>query len=214
MTGLAFYSLGGAALAASLTKIKRRLELSRAKHGSITGHARLSRRLASFIPYYEYGDSEFFCSDGAPVEIAMRRRGGFMRLAALYRTRFAVTAEQTAEVADSISDLQFTDAYRVPFQYNRFVRHHLRGGSFLKSSAGVTVTDLDGNTFYDLTGSYGVNLFGYDFYKQCLESGARRVAELGPVLGAYHPVIAYNVRRLRGIRASTRCRSICPVPRR
>ncbi|MGB8104876.1 MAG: aminotransferase class III-fold pyridoxal phosphate-dependent enzyme, partial [Pseudolabrys sp.] len=117
----------------------------------------------------------------------------------LYRTRFAITAEQTAEVADSISDLQFTDAYRVPFQYNRFVRHHLRGGSFLKSSAGVTVTDLDGNTFYDLTGSYGVNLFGYDFYKQCLESGAQRVAELGPVLGAYHPVIAYNVRRLRGI---------------
>ena len=199
MTGLAFYSLGGAALAASLTKVKRRLELSRAKHGSITGHARLSRRLASFIPYYEYGDSEFFCSDGAPVEIATRRRGGFMRLAALYRTRFAITAEQTAEVADSISDLQFTDAYRVPFQYNRFVRHHLRGGSFLKSSAGVTVTDLDGNTFYDLTGSYGVNLFGYDFYKQCLESGAQRVAELGPVLGAYHPVIAYNVRRLRGI---------------
>ncbi|MGC2712548.1 MAG: aminotransferase class III-fold pyridoxal phosphate-dependent enzyme [Pseudolabrys sp.] len=199
MTGLAFYSLGGAALAVSLTKIKRRLELSRAKHGSITGHARLSRRLASFIPYYEYGDSEFFCSDGAPVEIATRRRGGFMRLAALYRTRFAITAEQTAEVADSISDLQFTDAYRVPFQYNRFVRHHLRGGSFLKSSAGVTVTDLDGNTFYDLTGSYGVNLFGYDFYKQCLESGAQRVAELGPVLGAYHPVIAYNVRRLRGI---------------
>jgi glutamate-1-semialdehyde 2,1-aminomutase len=199
MTGLAFYSLGGAALAVSLTRIKRRLELSRAKHGSITGHARLSRRLASFIPYYEYGDSEFFCSDGAPVEIATRRRGGFMRLAALYRTRFAITAEQTAEVADSISDLQFTDAYRVPFQYNRFVRHHLRGGSFLKSSAGVTVTDLDGNTFYDLTGSYGVNLFGYDFYKQCLESGAQRVAELGPVLGAYHPVIAYNVRRLRGI---------------
>ena len=199
MTGLAFCSLGGGALAVSLTRIKRRLELSRAKHGSITGHARLSRRLASFIPYYEYGDSEFFCSDGAPVEIATRRRGGFMRLAALYRTRFAITAEQTAEVADSISDLQFTDAYRVPFQYNRFVRHHLRGGSFLKSSAGVTVTDLDGNTFYDLTGSYGVNLFGYDFYKQCLESGAQRVAELGPVLGAYHPVIAYNVRRLRGI---------------
>ena len=29
----------------------------------------------------------------------------------------------------------------------------------------ATVTDLDGNVFYDLTGSYGVNLFGNDFYK-------------------------------------------------
>jgi glutamate-1-semialdehyde 2,1-aminomutase len=199
MIGLAFYSLGGAALAASLTKIKQRLELSRAKHGSIAGHARLSRRLASFIPFYEYRGSEFFCSDGAPVEIATCRRGGFMRLAALYRTRFAITSKQTAEVADSVSDLQFIDAYRVPFQYSRFVRRHLRGGWLLKSSAGVTVTDLDGNTFYDLTGSYGVNLFGYDFYKKCLESGAQRVCELGPVLGVYHPVIADNVRRLRGI---------------
>src|SRR6516162_11380079 len=113
MTGLAFYSLGGAALAASLNKVKRRLELSRAKHGSIAGHARLSRRLASFIPYYEYAESEFFCSDGVPAEIAARRRNGFMRLAALYRARFAITAEQTAEVVDSISDLKFTDAYRV-----------------------------------------------------------------------------------------------------
>jgi len=199
MTGLAFYSLGGAALAASLARIKRRLELSMAKHGSIAGHARLSRRLASFVPYYEYGEPEFFCTDDAPVEIAARRRDGFMRLSALYRTRFAITAEKTAEVAEGISDLQFTDAYRVPFQYSRFVRQHLRSSWFLKSSAGVTVTDLDENTFYDLTGSYGVNLFGYDFYKKCLESGAKFVSELGPVLGAYHPIVADNVRRLREI---------------
>ena len=26
---------------------------------------------------------------------------------------------------------------------------------------------------YDLTGSYGVNLFGYDFYKECIERGSR-----------------------------------------
>src|SRR5262245_61912876 len=199
MVELAFYGVVGAALAASLPKIKQRLELSRAKHRSIAGHARLSRRLAKFIPYYEYGEPEFFCSDDAPVEIAARRRDGFMRLAALFRARFAMTAKQTEEVADSISDLQFTYAYRVPFQYSHFVRQHLRVGWFLKSSAGVTVTDLDGNTFYDLSGSYGVNLFGYDFYKKCLESGAQRVHALGPVLGPYHPVVADNVRRLQRI---------------
>ena len=52
---------------------------------------------------------------------------------------------------------------------------------------------------YDLTGCYGVNLFGLDFYKTCIEQGAIRVRDLGPVLGAYHPTVAYNVRRLRGI---------------
>src|SRR5262249_58321030 len=109
MVELAFYGVVGAALAASLPKIKQRLELSRAKHRSIAGHARLSRRLAAVIPYYEYGEPEFFCSDDAPAEIAARRRDGFMRLAALYRTRFAITAKQTQEVAEGMSDLQFTD---------------------------------------------------------------------------------------------------------
>ena len=53
--------------------------------------------------------------------------------------------------------------------------------------------------FYDLTGSYGVNLFGYDFYKECIARGAERVRDLGPVLGSYHPVVADNVQRLRAI---------------
>src|SRR5262249_16853415 len=34
---------------------------------------------------------------------------------------------------------------------------------------------------------------------ECIRRGAERVADLGPVLGAYHPLIAYNVERLREI---------------
>ncbi|MGH8581467.1 MAG: aminotransferase class III-fold pyridoxal phosphate-dependent enzyme, partial [Gammaproteobacteria bacterium] len=64
---------------------------------------------------------------------------------------------------------------------------------------GVTLTDLDGNRYYDLSGSYGVNVFGNDVYKTCMARGSERVRELGPVLGAYHPVIAYNVQRLKVI---------------
>jgi glutamate-1-semialdehyde 2,1-aminomutase len=66
----------------------------------------------------------------------------------------------------------------------------------MESSAGVTVTDVDGNVFYDLTGSYGVNIFGYDFYKECIASAEARAHALGPVLGSYHPVVADNVKRL------------------
>ncbi len=40
-TALAFSGLGAAALATSLVKLKRRLELSKAKHRSLTGHARM-----------------------------------------------------------------------------------------------------------------------------------------------------------------------------
>ena len=198
-TTLAFYGLGMGALATSLVTLKRRLELSKAKHRSLTGHARMSRRVAALLPFYEYSEDRFFCSDAAPDDVAARRREGFMRLSALYEARFADSIRRTAEIAEGISDLQFTEAYRVPFQYSRFVRAHLRVGAFVQSSEGVTVTDLDGNRFYDLTGSYGVNLLGNDAYKEMMRRGLDRVRDLGPVLGSYHPVIAGNVRRLKEI---------------
>ena len=105
----------------------------------------------------------------------------------------------TSQASERISDLQFTEAYRVPFQYSRLVRENLGSGAFMQSSAGVTVTDLDGNMFYDLTGSYGVNIFGNDFYKDCIAEAEARARPLGPVLGPYHPVIADNVARLCAI---------------
>jgi glutamate-1-semialdehyde 2,1-aminomutase len=184
------------ALAILLRKLQIRLQLSLAKHRSLTGHSRMARRFASLVPFYEYDESHFFRADGAPEEVAAARRAGFMRLAAVFAERFKKSAELTGEIADGVSDLQFTSRYRVPFQFSGFVRRHLKGGSFVESSSGVTVTDLDGNRLYDLTGSYGVNVFGYDFYKECIERGSERVRGLGPVLGAYHPVTAYNVRRL------------------
>jgi glutamate-1-semialdehyde 2,1-aminomutase len=156
----------------------------------------MARRFASLVPFYEYDESHFFRADGAPEDIAAVRRTGFMRLAALFAGRFGKTAGLTADIANAVSDLQFTSRYRVPFQFSRYVRQHFKSGTFLESSSGVTVTDLDGNRLYDLTGSYGVNVFGYDFYKECIERGSERVRNLGPVLGAYHPVTAYNVRRL------------------
>jgi glutamate-1-semialdehyde 2,1-aminomutase len=156
----------------------------------------MSRRVARLVPFYEFDIDAFFRSDGAPKDVATQRQDAFFRLAALYQQRFAQSKKATAEAATQISDLQFTQAYRVPFQYSRLVRENLGAGSFLQASSGVTVTDLDGNVFYDLTGSYGVNIFGNDFYKECIEIGEKRAHGLGPVLGAYHPVVAENVRRL------------------
>jgi glutamate-1-semialdehyde 2,1-aminomutase len=191
--------LAAIALVIVLRKIRLRLQLSRAKHRSLTGHSRMARRFASQVPFYEYGESQFFQTDGAPGNIVAARRAGFERLSKLFAERFKKTADLTDEIAGSVSDLQFTSRYRVPFQFSAYVRRHFKSGSFVESSSGVTITDLDGNRLYDLTGSYGVNVFGYDFYKECIERGAERVRDLGPVLGAYHPVTAYNVRRLREI---------------
>ena len=199
LTTLALGGIGAAALATAATKVKARLELSRAKHPSLTGHVRMSRRVASLIPFYEFGEERFFDSDDAPADVAERRRSAFGKLAEDYARRYPRTIALKAEVRSAISDMQFTDAYRVPFPFSRMVRENLGASPFVEASSGVTLTDVDGNLYYDLAGSYGVNVFGYDFYKQCMAEGTERVAALGPVLGAYHPVIAENVTRIREI---------------
>lgn len=196
---LATLSATAAAAVIALPKAAQRLHLSRAKHPSLTGHARMARRVAGLIPHYAYSERAFFRSDDPDETVALRRENGFARLAELYRTRFARTRAETDAVRDGLSDLQFTGLYRVPFQYAGHVRAHLGAGAFAAASEGVTVTDLDGNVLYDLAGSYGVNLFGVDFYRACLEAGAAKVAALGPVLGPLHPVVTGNVARLKAL---------------
>lgn len=189
-------STAAGAAAVAFPKLHARLALSRAKHRSLTGHSKMSRAVARLIPHYEFDIDDFFRSDGAPSAIATQRQDGFFRLASLYEQRYPKGRALTKEAAERISDLQFTRAYRVPFQYSRLVQEYLGSSSFVASSSGVTVTDIDGNVFYDLTGSYGVNIFGNDFYKECIAKAEARAQALGPVLGSYHPAVADNAKRL------------------
>src|ERR1041385_4549497 len=102
-------SLAAGAVAATVAvvpRVKARIELSRAKHRSLTGHSKMSRRVARLIPFYEFDTDDFFRSDGAPADVATKRQDGFLALAATYKERFAKGREMTAEAAEHISDLQ------------------------------------------------------------------------------------------------------------
>ena len=197
LTALAVAALG--TLGWGLPRTRRRLQLSRAKHRSLTGHARMAKRVAGWIPGFAYGPDRFFNADGVPDAVAERRRQGFERLAALYAQRFAQGAALTAQAAEGLSDLQFTGRYRVPFPFSAMVRQHLRAGSFVTQASGVMLQDLDGNQLHDLTGSYGVNVFGVDFYKACMAEAHAATLAVGPVLGSYLPCVADNIARLRKI---------------
>lgn len=185
-----------AAAVGSVPWARSRWRLSRAKHPSLAGHSRLAQRLARLVPPVSYGPDRFFDADGVGTEVAARRRDGLMRLAERLRSRSPVTLSAADGTREAISDMQFTARYRVPFQFSRHVAEHLPVTAFVASSSGVRLRDLDGNEAYDVAGSYGVNLFGYDFYKSCMAAGAAEVNELGPVLGLYHPVVRDVVARL------------------
>jgi glutamate-1-semialdehyde 2,1-aminomutase len=187
------------ALAALAPSIYQRLQLSRAKHRSLAGHSRMAKRLARWLPGYHFDEQMFFQCDNAPLDVQQRRRDAFYKIAAVLQARHPLSIQATASARAHISDMQFISAYRVPFQFSPLVQEHLKVGSFLQSATGVHVTDLDGQSFYDLTGSYGVNVFGVDFYKQTMASGLALTQDLGAVLGAYHPCITHTVKRLKQI---------------
>lgn len=132
----------------------------------------------------------------------------------MYARRFRRSAEMTAAARTGLSDLQFTGSYRVPFQYSPYVRKHLPIGSFVQSAGGVTIEDIDGNVFFDLTGSYGVNVFGVDFYKECIDEAVDRARRWvrcwAPITRAWSTMSS----SCAACRVLTRFRFICRAPKR
>ena len=156
----------------------------------------MSRLAARLVPYYEYdGDTAFAC-DGAAGDIVARRKAAYSRLRDALGSKAPNSLDVSRALEPAISDLQFTNANRVPFQFRSLVRD-LPVANVAVETRGVKIRDMDDNWSYDVGGSYGVNLLGYDFYKQCMERAVARMAELGPVLGPYHPLLAENVEYLK-----------------
>lgn len=174
-----------------------RILLSLAKYPSLAGHPRMARRLARLLPRYEFDDARFFRADGAPERVEQHRRDGFAALADQFARQRPTSIAQLAKLTDRVSDLAFVSRYRVPPPFSRIVRENLSAGVLVNGSAGVTVSDVDDNRFYDLTGSYGVNVLGLDAYKSCIDQALGTAGDLGPALGPYHPVLIDNVERLR-----------------
>jgi glutamate-1-semialdehyde 2,1-aminomutase len=63
----------------------------------------------------------------------------------------------------------------------------------------MVLKDLDGHEQLDIAGSYGVNVVGYDRYKEFITKGWAKVQGLGCVLGPVHPLLLRNVEILKQI---------------
>ncbi|WP_077529759.1 aminotransferase class III-fold pyridoxal phosphate-dependent enzyme [Vreelandella utahensis] len=197
VTALTTLALAAAVILWLGPRLYQRLQLSRAKHPSLQGHSRMARRVARLLPYYDYDDATFFRCDDAPERIAEQRRAGLYRLSENLHARSPQALQAGTELAEGLSDLDFTSRYRVPFQFRHLVSRLLPPAMMAEATEGPWVRDIDGNWLLDASGSYGVNVFGHDFYRACLAEGQERTRSLGLYLGAYHPVVLENVRALK-----------------
>ena len=160
---------------------------------------RMSRVLSRWLKATSYSPEEFFRADGAGDRWPGVRRQAIDRLAGLFRARFAKSIEWGNSVRDSFSDLRFTDANRVPFPFMRVMRDQFSVCSVVTASNGPHLRDLDGNWSLDVSGSYGLNVAGFDHYKDWMQKGLDRVKDLGPVLGPLHPLVAENIAMLKSV---------------
>jgi glutamate-1-semialdehyde 2,1-aminomutase len=211
------YAGGAAAVAGAdrcCSQAAARLQLSRAKHRSLPD-IRAWRAASRRCAVLRIRRARFFRADGGARRVGAQRRAGFHALAALFAGALRQNGAADRRGLRRISDLQFTVALprAVPIQpascasISRPARFsHPRPASRSPISTAIAS--------YDLTGSYGVNVFGYDFYKDCIERGSERVRELGPVLGAYHPVSPTTSSAAARFPGSTRSRSTCRAPKR
>jgi glutamate-1-semialdehyde 2,1-aminomutase len=157
----------------------------------------VSRRLARWVNAFDYTGDAFFHADGADPSTIERRQRGLDRLAAACRNPFGQSRLWNVQVRDSFSDLRFTDTNRVPFPFVREMKERFDLSSVVTASAGPRLRHLDGDWTLDVSGSYGVNVAGYDRYKDWISAGWEKVRDLGPVLGPLHPVVAENLSMLK-----------------
>ena len=159
----------------------------------------MSRRLSSWVTAHHYTTDTFFTADGAPPDILNRRMGALDRLSDSLGARFRRSATWANDIREGFSDLRFADANRVPFPFAPLMREKFNLTTVVTASDGPRLRDLDGGWSLDVSGSYGLNVAGFDRYKTWIQDGWDRVKDLGPVLGPVHPLVADNIRMLRTV---------------
>jgi glutamate-1-semialdehyde 2,1-aminomutase len=159
----------------------------------------VSRRFSHWVKSRDYTEDEFLAADGAGERWIKTRRQALDRLADILRAQHSRSLVWANEIRESFSDLRFTDANRVPFPFMRVMRDKFDLCSVVTVSQGPRLRTLDGSWTLDVSGSYGVNVAGFDRYKEWIQQGWEKVKDLGPVLGPLHPIVADNIAMLKSV---------------
>lgn len=152
----------------------------------------------NLIPKYDLSEEEFFSCDGATAEVAKRRRAALEALSAKWKTKYPKCKEFSNDLKKMISDLRFTNGRAFP-AFNAVLQKYLDPSMALDRTEGVDVVDLDGNSSMDISGSYGVNVCGYEQYKAFIEEGWKSAKKQGLFLGSLDKTVLDNIQMLREI---------------
>jgi hypothetical protein len=126
--------------------------------------AHIFKFAVKILPKYVIDEDRFFDCDGATKDVAEKRRKALEDLSNSWKQKFANCREKATELRTATPDLPFTAGRCFP-PFNKVMNSYLDLAMLLDKTEGVDALDIDGNHFMDISGSYGVNVCGYETYK-------------------------------------------------
>jgi glutamate-1-semialdehyde 2,1-aminomutase len=129
------------------------------------------KTLSHIMPAYYFERAMFFRADDPPEDIALLREKSFDAMQVHWNAKWPKSLATSAELRKSFSDLRFAAGNRVFLPFKRILDDWCDPFTVCTETERMNLIDVDGHSQLDISGSYGVNVCGYDRYKQWISDG-------------------------------------------
>ena len=154
--------------------------------------------VVKLIPRFTIAEKDFFATDGATPAVAAQRRAALEALQKRWQSKFKQCLEFGETLKTLISDVRFTSGRCFP-PFNNVMNNFLNPSMALAKTKGPEVIDIDGNAALDVSGSYGVNVCGYENYKKFIDAGWATAKDKGLYLGSLDETTLENIKMIQQI---------------
>ena len=154
--------------------------------------------VVNILPRFSIKKEDFFSADGAAPEVAQKRRDALEKLQKKWEEKYPQCLQFGSSLKKLISDVRFTSGRCFP-PFNEVTNQYLDPSMALAKTDGANVIDIDGNTSLDVSGSYGVNVCGYEAYKKFITEGWEAAKDKGLYLGSLDQTTLENIQMIKDI---------------
>ena len=154
--------------------------------------------IVDLLPRFAIRKEDFFASDGASPEVAATRKAALEALQKRWSSKYQQCLKFGSSLKTLISDVRFTSGRCFP-PFNQVTNEYLDPSMALARTDGPNVIDIDDNSALDISGSYGVNVCGYEAYKKFITAGWATAKDKGLYLGSLDETTLENIKMIQQI---------------